>query len=363
MIVMCGAMLGCGGGSTLASDDDAGAVTHDSGHTMQVDTGKVTHDAGAKDASPDEGTAPSGTSGVECDYHESTYNSSPSVMATSTSTWSCTATLRSVAANGIPDHPTGTFPNVNCPNAITTQDVSASMTLSPVNTGSPTKLEIVGYAFNGVKFDPSTAGTCGVTDAGTTTCTLLGDDGSWNLEALGQTTFDFGVDDNNAHVQPTGTYHYHGMPTGILTNMNKGMAMTLVGYALDGFPVYARYGYTDAGDATSAIKVVSGSYQKKATPDPGRPPVSTYPMGTFTQDYEYVAGSGDLDECNGRFGVTPEFPRGIYQYFITDTYPFIQRCVMGTPMTPAGGPPPDGGPGMMMMGPPPDGGMPPRPGH
>ena len=49
-----------------------------------------------------------------------------------------------------------------------------------------------------------------------------------------------------------------------------------------------------------------------------------------TQDYEYVAGSGDLDECNGRVGVTPEFPNGTYHYYITDTFPFIQRCVKGT---------------------------------
>ena len=27
-------------------------------------------------------------------------------------------------------------------------------------------------------------------------------------------------------------------------------------------------------------------------------------MGAFTQDYEYVEGLGDLDQCNGRFGVT-----------------------------------------------------------
>jgi len=54
-----------------------------------------------------------------------------------------------------------------------------------------------------------------------------------------------------------------------------------------------------------------------------------YPMGTFAQDWEYVAGSGDLDECNGRFGVTPEFPEGIYHYYATDTYPFFQRCVKG----------------------------------
>ena len=65
-------------------------------------------------------------------------------------------------------------------------------------------------------------------------------------------------------------------------------------------------------------------------------------MGAFSEDYEYVKGSGDLDQCNGRTDVTPEFPCGIYHYYITDTYPFIQRCEMGTP---SGGnePPPDGG--------------------
>jgi hypothetical protein len=40
-------------------------------------------------------------------------------------------------------------------------------------------------------------------------------------------------------------------------------------------------------------------------------------------------GSGDLDECNGRMGVTPEFPDGIYHYYATDSYPFFQRCVKG----------------------------------
>ena len=53
-------------------------------------------------------------------------------------------------------------------------------------------------------------------------------------------------------------------------------------------------------------------------------------MGTFLQDYEYVAGSGDLDECNGRTGVTPEFPKGIYHYVVTDTWPYVHRCVKGT---------------------------------
>jgi hypothetical protein len=43
----------------------------------------------------------------------------------------------------------------------------------------------------------------------------------------------------------------------------------------------------------------------------------------------YVEGAGDLDECNGRTGVTPEFPAGTYHYYATDTYPFLQRCVKG----------------------------------
>ncbi len=151
----------------------------------------------------------------------------------------------------------------------------------------------------------------------------------WNLEALGG-AFAFGADENNAHVQPNGQYHYHGMPEGTLAKTGK--AVTLVGFAMDGFPVYARYGYTTATDASSAVKVVTPSYRKKATPDAGRPSTTTFPMGTFTQDYEYAAGSGDLDECNGRTGVTPDFPNGTYHYYITDTFPFIQRCLKGTPL-------------------------------
>ena len=42
-----------------------------------------------------------------------------------------------------------------------------------------------------------------------------------------------------------------------------------------------------------------------------------------------MAGSGDLDECNGRIGVTPESPGGIYHHLATDTYPYFQRCIKG----------------------------------
>lgn len=283
------------------------------------------------------------TAGVECAYTYNALNPSASVNKNSTVAWSCNATNRLVTGNGIPDHAVGTFPNPNCPNTITAQAVNASMTLKPTLAANVTNPGPggIGYARNGVKFDPATAGTCTVAN-GQTTCSLIGNTGAWNIEALGQKSFNFGVDNSNAHVQPNGAYHYHGMPTGVIDGLGKGMAMTLVGFANDGFPIYARYGYSKANDAGSGLKVLTASYRLKAQPDQGRPSVNTYPMGTFTQDWEYAAGSGDLDQCNGRTGVTPEFPCGIYHYVITETWPFIGRCLKGTV---AGGmqPMPDGG--------------------
>ncbi len=286
------------------------------------------------------------TDGIECDYNDSTPNSQDSLTITSTSTWSCVDGERQIAANGIPDHPVGEFPNSGNPSEISEQSVSASFTLNPTETGEATELGgpagITGYVLNGVKIDANTGGTC---DDSGENCSLNGNVGNWNLEAINQTSFDFGTDENNAHVQPTGAYHYHGMPEGFIEKQGgNSSTMTLIGWAADGFPIYARYGYNDATDSNSEIRVITGSYQFVTEVSDSRPSVEIYPLGTFRQDYEYVAGSGDLDECNGRFGVTPEFPNGIYHYFATDTYPFFQRCVTGLIESSGdagqGGPPP-----------------------
>ena len=70
------------------------------------------------------------------------------------------------------------------------------------------------------------------------------------------------------------------------------------------------------------------------------------PDGTFREDWAFAAGVGDLDECNGRFGPTPEFPAGTYYYVITDDFPFIPRLWRGTPdpsfVRRGAGPPPGG---------------------
>lgn len=287
--------------------------------TSSTSTGSATTTTGTGTTTTGTGTATAstGTSGVMCSFSQSVMNTFLNLV--STAAISCSGTQRTITGNGVPDHTPGTFPNSGNPHAIAAQNVRFTNTTSPAvvsSTGTAVS-HILGYANNSIKFDPSTAES-------------YQNAGVWKIEALNQTYFALGLDSSNAHVQPGGAYHYHGMPEGYITRLNKGTGMALVGFAVDGFPMYARYGYNTATNAASGTKVMVSSYRMKTTPSSGRPSTTAVPMGTFTQDYEYVAGLGDLDECNGRFGVTPEFPAGIYHYYITDSYPYIQRCVKGT---------------------------------
>jgi hypothetical protein len=285
------------------------------------------------------------TATILVNIDEEIYNNNESVLAYSKYSWSSDGTNRMLIGNGIPNHEVGTFPNSNNPNSISEQNVSKSFTLCP-SIIYESGLELIGpamaiaYALNSVKFDPATAGRCN--DAGE--CSLARGEGNWNIEALGHETFDFGDDMNHAHVQPNGAYHYHGIPELLTDFLGDKDGMTLVGWASDGFPVYARYGYADPENSQSQLKALTTSYRLKSQPDENRPNTLTailggpnansninkpIPMGAFTQDYEYVEGLGDLDECNGIFGVTPEFPDGIYYYVVTDDFPFFTRCLKG----------------------------------
>ena len=270
------------------------------------------------------------TEGVLCSYLDNTTNNQPSLKLTSTSQWSCTDDERILSANGIPDHTVGTFPNSNNPHSISEQAVSAEFTLAPRKTSKPTELagpNVVGYILNGVKVDAGTAGTCN--DSGSN-CSLAGRTGSWSIEALGQSHFDFGDDSNHAHVQPGGAYHYHGVPEGFVKKQGGSESkVTIIGWAADGFPIYSRYGYSIAGQSNSNIRKMLPSYRLIDSVSNERPSISLYSLGTFSQDWVYEEGLGDLDECNGRWGVTPEFPQGIYHYYATDEYPYFQRCVKG----------------------------------
>ena len=286
------------------------------------------------------------TDNVLTNINSEIFNNDESVNAISRYSWTSNGSQRILSGNGIPNHEVGTFPNNNNPNTIREINVNKRFTLCP-EIISESGLEIVGpalaiaYAINSVKFDPGTAGRCN--DLGE--CSLAQGQGNWNIEALGHDTFNFGDDMNHAHVQPSGEYHYHGMPELLIEFLGDNQNMTLVGWASDGFPVYARFGYSNTNDSNSTIKSLIPSYRLKSQPDSNRPMVLTslaggpgqgntspntpIAMGAFTQDYEYVEGLGDLDQCNGRFGVTPEFPSGIYYYVVTDDFPFFTRCLKG----------------------------------
>ncbi|QXD24773.1 YHYH protein [Opitutia bacterium ISCC 51] len=186
-----------------------------------------------------------------------------------------------------------------------------------LHTFTPVERQPFGVAINGVPFDPGTAEY------------WRGDmDSGWIYDALSG-NINLGIDSSNGHVQPTGAYHYHGIPNGLVKLSDNSQGMILVGYASDGFPVYAFHGYNDPSDKKSALTKAKPSFKLKEGIRPDGP--KGYYDGTFVQDWEYVEGYGDLDECNGRFGVTPEYPEGIYHYYLTETYPFIPRYTRGEP--------------------------------
>jgi hypothetical protein len=90
----------------------------------------------------------------------------------------------------------------------------------------------------------------------------------------------------------------------------------IIGWAYDGNPIYGPYGYSSQnGGSVRCLRPgynlrtdLSNLVQLKQRPD--------YPSGFFIEDYVFD-GNGDLDEHNGRFGITPEYPNGIYAYFTT----------------------------------------------
>lgn len=227
--------------------------------------------------------------------------------------------FRTIAGDALPNHHHGRFPNPANPNIITPQDDSHRVPLHPKTSDRWREVELAafGIAINGILLEPNAA-------------EWWEDDrnSDWRYEALGHHV-DLGVDGNHAHVQPTGKYHYHGMPSGLLETLGSSEDFTLIGYAADGFPVYSHWSYGEADDANSVLHPLTSSYRVKSGTRPDGPGGSY--DGTFVQDYEYVAGLGDLDQANGRTGVTPEYPAGTYYYVITPNFPFIPRYWRGEP--------------------------------
>ena len=89
----------------------------------------------------------------------------------------------------------------------------------------------------------------------------------------------------------------------------------IIGWAYDGNPIYGPYGYiTKSGGAIAQMR---SGYTLEL--QDGRPSTGLYPEGFFVEDYIHKQLDNDavLDENNGRFCFTPEFPKGTYAYFAT----------------------------------------------
>lgn len=95
----------------------------------------------------------------------------------------------------------------------------------------------------------------------------------------------------------------------------------MIGFAADGFPIYGSF-IRDGGE----VRKVQSSYRLRSgvKPSGDGQPGGIYD-GLYRDDYEYVPGLGDLDECNGLS------VNGAYRYYITEEFPYVLGCFSGTP--------------------------------
>jgi hypothetical protein len=221
-----------------------------------------------------------------------------------------------VTATGIPSYTIG--PWGGNPNTASDQSWVFQIPRNPVeNTGNNTNVGLgqVGVAINGtVLFNPQDAFS-------------YNNDGIWNQCAP---VFEAqGFDATGGHPSQPGTYHYHQDPIE-LHDGNNGQHSGIIGFAFDGFPVYGPYGYDDPNDMQSGIVRIETSYQKRGIsdrttlaggvtlqPNEYGPTLNAEALGSYVEDYEFVASSGHLDVFNGRECKTPDYPDGIYAYFVS----------------------------------------------
>ena len=288
-------------------------------------------------------TTESGSSTTECtndnsiDQNNRGCSETPGTNTYDDSTVS--AGKRVVTTNGIPTHDySNQIPNIvssldNSTKTYSFDNVpskASSVTTVAGSDGHPQWR--FGVATNGVALDPAPAEPFIFENTSTGEYNW-----DWVMEPNNNMN-DVGLDCAIAHVQPDGLYHYHGdlgvyaeqLSSGITTGTAPSDPVQ-VGWAADGFPVFYYYGPTSDG---SSVELLSSSYQLKTgnrSGDGVSEPCGEY-NGKYTNDYEYVSGAGDLDECNG-IDRSVTLSTGTYSYFyvITSEFPVISRCIVGTP--------------------------------
>ena len=276
-----------------------------------------------------------------------------------------------VSATGIPAYITGPFLDNN-PSIASDQDAIYKISLNPSqNLGLPTNTTggNIGIFINGVSlfdyrdgvaWDNNNDRLCG--GPGNPPCN--GGPGAvqdWNRDAIPAEMG--GFDCNKAH-PAMGNYHHHQNPSAFnldllvvsdicdtypadgLYVIEQNTHSPLIGFAYDGFPIYGAYAYENLDGTGDVVRMKSSYSLRDITTRENGPNVGQVftiqngpnagnqeimDLGYFREDYEYTYNSGSdyLDEHNGRFAVTPEYPNGIYAYYATvnedhnSAYPYV----------------------------------------
>lgn len=269
-----------------------------------------------------------------------------------------------IKSSGLGQHVMGPWQNGAFPNLPKNQNVLYRIPRQPTGHAATnlTGLGAIGYFVDGVAmFDARDAfywNGSGEAQG----------NGYWNREAYVNegATFDPGY----AHQENTGTHHYHANPialryllgdhvdfnatTKIYSESTNAVTAhsPILGWVRDGWPMYGPYGYSSASNSGSGVRRMisgyvlrNGQFGTQNITNTGRTSIplwasrlyaaatnilsgptvnSTYPASRYMEDYDYLSDRGytqgvtfDLDEYNGRWCVTPEFPQGTYAYFVS----------------------------------------------
>ena len=216
---------------------------------------------------------------------------------------------RYITSNGIPAHQFGPFRH----NQVSAQKHQYRVTKNPRKNKVKTSLMMGASAIllNGVPVDTLSAECWNVAQH---RCHNASE--KWRENAMAEGKFN--LDGHHAHVQPDGTYHYHGDPNAIYSHSHSS---AIIGYAADGFPIYGPY----IKDAKDSIRRAKSSYQLRHGQRPSNAPNGNY-NGDYNDDFKFILGSGDLDECNGG-----ELMGRSYGYYVTSQYPYLISCFKGIP--------------------------------
>lgn len=187
---------------------------------------------------------------------------------------------RRITGNGLPDHPTGSFPIRRSDDAYRYDRNPGTIRAQRIDVSLPADPEPAAHA------SCLPMGAIGIMTSGAVLFNALDARGD---DALAHEI----LDDCQGHPQSDGVYHYHGKspciddPAGIWDHSG------LVGYALDGFGIYG-----------------------------------------FRAEDGHVLSTDELDECHGHFGTIDwDGTEGeMYHYHATPDYPYTFSCFKGTPV-------------------------------